>query len=626
MKKFSTKLHHLGEKCFLFADSAAEQSGGKKAAFWAWNIGITVCAFVALGLLALIFAVGEYPFYIIKGYFEVPLIAVLNVLPVLALGLLLYFLTSRSALSFVITAVVVLGMSIGNYFKLLFRDDPFLVADIPNIAMAMRFTGGDGYAITLNWQIILSLVCVIFGGAFLALFVRGRMKKAPRFALALAVVLCGFCMKSVYLNETVYEVRARNYNYVSPWGATQTFISRGFLYPFIYSVTDAFPTPPEGYDEAEAAEILAQYESGEIAEEKKVNIIAIQLEAFNDFSRMGAGGVDWDAVYADYHALEEESYTGNLVTNIFAGGTINTERCAITGHLELENYRANVNSHAWYLQTQGYTVEGSHPYYDWYYNRRNVNSYLGFPAYYYYDEYMAMAGGIRDSIMFPQLCELYEEGIAKDKPYFSYNVTYQGHGPYSAEENTWGTDFVTGDMSEASRNILNNYLGSVQDTVMQIHAMIDYFRNREEPMVVLLFGDHNPWLGDGNTVYRELGINIDPYSEEGFYNYYATRYLIWGNDAAKETLGTELVGEGPDVSSNFLMNELFTLLGWEGSAYMQATEAIREEISVLTSVDGYVTEAGFANSLTGEAAETLRKYLSLAYYDAHHFIYQDLIA
>jgi len=176
-------------------------------------------------------------------------------------------------------------------------------------------------------------------------------------------------------------------------------------------------------------------------------------------------------------------------------------------------------------------------------------------------------------------------------------------------------------MSEASRNILNNYLGSVQDTVMQIHAMIDYFRDREEPVVVLLFGDHNPWLGDGNTVYRELGINIDPYSEEGFYNYYATRYLIWGNDAAKETLGTELVGEGPDVSSNFLMNELFALLGWEGSAYMQATEAMREEISVLTSVDGYVTEAGFANSLTGEAAETLRKYLSLAYYDAHHFIY-----
>ena len=54
---------------------------------------------------------------------------------------------------------------------------------------------------------------------------------------------------------------------------------------------------------------------------------------------------------------------------------------------------------------------------------------------------------------------------------------------------------------------------------------------------------------------------------------------------------------------------------------MQATEAIRQEIGVITSVDGYATEDGFANYLEGDAAETLRKFLSLAYYDAHHFTY-----
>ncbi len=623
MKKLSTKRNRLGKKCFLFAAGTdMSQSGRKKAAFWAWNVGVTVCAFAALGLLALIFAMGEYPFYIIKGYFEVPLIAVLNVLPVVALGSLLYFLTSRAALSFAVTAAVVLGMSIGNYFKLLFRDDPFLAADIPDIAMALRFTGGDGYALTVNWQILLAAACAVFGTVFLALFVRGRMKRKPRLALALAVLVGVFCLKGVYLSDTVYNTHTKNYHYVNPWGATQTFLSRGFLYPFLHSIGDAVSAPPEGYDEAEAAAILARYEAGVIPEEKKVNLVAIQLEAFNDFSRMGVDGVDWEAVYADYHALEAESCTGDLLTNIFAGGTVNTERCAITGYLEQENYRKNVNSHAWYLQSQGYTVEGSHPYYDWYYNRRNINSYLGFPTYYYYDEYMAAVGGIRDSFLLPRLCALYEEGVAAGKPYFSYNVTYQGHGPYSAEENTWGTDFVTGEMSEESRNILNNYLGSLRDTVGEINAMIDYFRTREEPVVVLLFGDHNPWLGDGNTVYRELGIPIDPDDEEGFYHYYATRYLIWGNDAAKAALGHDLVGEGGDVSANFLMNELFSQLGWEGSAYMQATEAIRSEIPVITSVEGYVTKEGFTNTLTGDAAEALRKYRSIAYYDARHFSYE----
>lgn len=51
------------------------------------------------------------------------------------------------------------------------------------------------------------------------------------------------------------------------------------------------------------------------------------LEAFADFSRFtGVEGVDWESAYGTYHALESESYTGNLITNIFAGGTVDTER------------------------------------------------------------------------------------------------------------------------------------------------------------------------------------------------------------------------------------------------------------------------------------------------------------
>lgn len=627
MKKLSTKLNIWLEKCFLFRRKTEKDwSAGKKTAFWAWNIGLTVCAGIALGLLAMLFAVGEYPLYIIKGYFEVPLIALLNIIPVVGLLLLLYALTSRAALSFALTSAVVLGMSIGNYFKLLFRDDPFLAADIPLITMALRFTGGEsGYALTLTWQIAVALLCVIFGTVALTLFARGRAAVRPRLAGALAVVLAGAALVNTYMSDTVYEVKAKNYNYVSPWGATQTFISRGFIYPFIHSIKDAISSPPEGYDEAEAAAMLSSYTDGVIPEDKKVNVIAIQLEAFNDLSRMGVDGVDWEAVYGDYHALEEESYTGELVTNIFAGGTVNTERCALTGHLELEDYRTNTNSHGWYLRTQGYTVEGGHPYHDWFYNRRNVNSYLGMEHYDYYDEYMERVGGIRDSMVFPELCRLFEENVAEGKPYFSYNVTYQGHGPYSAEKMAWDADYVTGELSGESRNILNNYFGSIHDTIDQINALIDYFRDHEEPVVILLFGDHNPWLGNDNSVYRELGVNIDLFSEEGFYNYYATRYLMWANDAAKTAAGNDFVGEGPDVSSAFLLNLLFTQLGWEGSAYMQATEAIRQKLPVVTTVDGYQTASGFANALEGEDAEILRQYRSISYYDAKHFGYQDLL-
>ena len=106
--------------------------------------------------------------------------------------------------------------------------------------------------------------------------------------------------------------------------------------------------------------------------------------------------------------------------------------------------------------------------------------------------------------------------------------------------------------------------------------------------------DHKPWLGYSNSAYQELGVNLELSSEEGFYNYYATRYLLWANDAAKAALGRELTGEGPDVSSCFLMNLVFDQLGWTGDAWAQATTDIWREIPPCSPTWGrYVRERGF---------------------------------
>lgn len=64
----------------------------------------------------------------------------------------------------------------------------------------------------------------------------------------------------------------------------------------------------------------------------------------------------------------------------------------------------------------------------------------------------------------------------------------------------------------------------------------------------------NPWLGAGNSVYKEMGLDIAADHKEGFMNYYRTRYLVWANDAAKDVLGNDFVGKGPDIAPCFLMN------------------------------------------------------------------------
>ena len=433
----------------------------------------------------------------------------------------------------------------------------------------------------------------------------------------------------MYTDQGIYNDRTQNFGYINRWSSTQLYISKGFVYPFLHSVTVGSIAPPDGYDEGETAALLESYTPVDLPEEKQVDLITLQLEAFADFSLFeGVEGINWEKAYGLYHELEKESYTGNLITNIFAGGTVDTERAFLTGYADLWNFRTNTNSYAWYLTSQGYDAEGSHPSYDWFYNRRNVNSYLGLSNYYFLENhYQTLSPGAiaTDDILLPEIYELYAANRdGEGKPYFSFNVTYQGHGPYDTQSVWRGQHYTDGRYSPETTNIVDNYLGSVADTARQLSSLMDAFREEERPVVLVVFGDHKPWLGDSNSAYQELGVNLDTSTQEGFYNYYGTRYLIWANDAAKEALGRDLTGEGPDVSSCFLMNLVFDLLGWQGDSWAQATTEIWHQLPVLTAVGRYVENGQLVEEkdLSEEGRRLLNTYRSMEYYQGTHFLYK----
>ena len=78
---------------------------------------------------------------------------------------------------------------------------------------------------------------------------------------------------------------------------------------------------------------------------------------------------------------------------------------------------------------------------------------------------------------------------------------------------------------------------------------------------------------------------MDLSTEEGFLNYYSTRYLILANDAAKEITKNDFCGEGETISVSFLMNKVFELCGYKGSQYMQFTSDIMKETPVIHRSD-----------------------------------------
>ena len=210
---------------------------GKKIGYFLWRFLVLLAAGISLGALALIFAYGNYSWGVFLGYFDNLFLVTMNVLPAVLLLFLLYGITGRAWLAFLLDGAVVLGLSIGNYFKLIFRDDPVYFEDMLILREAGAMAGSDHYALFIDKRIVVALVCWVLGTLLLALLVRGRARGwKRRVSILLASLAVSGVLAPVYMDEDIYT-GVENYEYLNQWSATQNYISHGFLYPFIHSIT-----------------------------------------------------------------------------------------------------------------------------------------------------------------------------------------------------------------------------------------------------------------------------------------------------------------------------------------------------------------------------------------------------
>ena len=595
----------------------------KRVAYLSYRVLMLLCAGLCMGMVLLILAAGPYDNEIIPSYFQHLDLLLLNSLPVALLTLFFYGLFGRAWAAFLAGGGIFFGLALGNYYKLHFRDDPLYIEDLLILREAKAMAGGDHYNLFFTKKILVVFSLLLLGTLLLFFLVRGRITGwRRRTAAAASTLLIAAALTPLYLSKDYYN-SLQNYEYLNKLSPTQSYIAHGFAYPFLYSAKDFVEFPPSGYSKRDAAALLAQYQDEDIPADKKVSVIAVMREAYVDFSLYDIPGLD-NSCYDPYHALEAESLTGDLLTNIFAGGTIDTERCFLTGNYQLHNFRSNTNSYVWYLRSQGYTVEGSHPYYQWFYNRQNVNAYMGFERYRYlegdYENFTARYMP-EDAILYPEVYNDFVKNKSTGKPYFSFVVNVESHGPYDTRSNWAGIEYLTGSQySDACKNAMNNYMASIMRGDRDLLAMVDKLRADPDPVVLLLFSDHLPWMGDGNIFYEEMGIPIEPEGEEGFRRHYTTRYLLWANDAAKSVLGGAFTGEGPTISPCYLMNLLFEQCSWEGPAFMQAMEDYRAVFPVVSIHDAYVVDGIFTYEIPKERKELFQDFLCLQHYWRNEFI------
>lgn len=583
---------------------------------------------IVSGIAVLLLAVGGYSDLVFLGYLSDPKLVVLNIMPVVILIIFLYGIFGKATVAYGIGSTAALAISLCNYYKLVFRDDPLLFEDILIFREAVNMS--ETYSLFLNTKIIVIVVIIVIITFLLYIAEKAVKKeystrKRVMTVTFLAIVSC--IIYPVYRKDDVYASFS-NYNDLNSNSQTQIYVSHGFIYPFIHSISQSKEVVPDGYHEQEIVELLAQYTGEEIPEDKKVNVFAMMREAYVDFSQYGIEGLDCSE-YDLYHQLQEESYSGKLHVNIFGGGTIYTEREFLTGSANIKNYRGNVNSYVWYFRQQGYRVEGSHPFHEWFYNRRNINPYLGFENYRFYEndyETMTDAYFPEDKYLYSEIYKDYIANKESGKPYFSFSVNVQSHGPYDITKTRGEKEYLVGERySDECKNAMNNYMALIMDSDKELINFIGMLREEEEPVVFVLFSDHLPWMGDGNAYYDEMGMDFTQESDEANKMQYTTEYLIWANDSAKEILNAEFKGIGPMISPCYLMNLLFEQCSWNGPAYMQAMNEMMEIMPVVSSKWVFIIDGNYCHEIPENRADMFSSFSQIQYYWRNRFQYKNCL-
>lgn len=511
-----------------------------------------------------------------------PKLILLNTLPIFCFALLLYAIINSLSWSIGISGFAFSILGLVDFFMLRYRSFPFKYSDIFLSSEAMNMGHRYSYMPPVHYLILLGLALIAI---IIVHFLFKPSKQSLLKSLVLGVgsiLLWVLIAPHFYYNDSYYNSVAE-VKYGSKWNETDQYMTKGFVYSFVHSKNETSIKAPAGYSDAAAKKILHRYSYQSLPKNKRINIILIQLEAFQDFSKYKNLQID-PSVYAGLNKVRQQSLHGELTTTIFGGGTVDTERKSITGYSEMQSLNSNTSSFVRYFNANNYYTLKMHPGHGWFYNRQNTAQYLGFDKFLdkenYYNKHVSSASIVQDKLVFKDLSKQFDK-YASNQKLFTQLVTYQNHGPYPTTYNGENWLPYKKGYNKSDYAIINNYLNGVHQTSDQLQQLVQMFENKKQPVVIAFWGDHNPWGGNDNSTYKMLGINLDQSQKQGFNNYFNTPYCIWANQAARKKLKVQFKGQGSQISPMYILPTIFEHLGVKGMLICSCLNILRKKFQCL---------------------------------------------
>lgn len=500
-----------------------------------------------------------------------PLIFLYNTL-IIAVTLSVTLLVRRRVFAGFLICILWAVIGITDFVLLQFRTTPFTAVDLLMVKSAFSIMG--------HYLSIFEILLIFAGIALAAAGCVILWRKAPKYGQTIhytvAVPFCAAAIAAALLFTNVgthLNLLAVNFgnladafhSYGLPYCFMNSLLNTGIDRPDSYSsdlvesivesldnsVAYAAPHTEQteeesGKDESDKASpsdaLPSSEESSSLTEDTSaklpddsVNIIFLQLESFFDPKLIENIEYSEDPV-PFYQYLKEHYTTGYLNVPSIGAGTANTEFEAITG-MNLDFFgpgeypyktilkQTTAESICYVLKSLGYSTHAIHNNDATFYDRHIVFSQLGFDTFtpIEYMEHIEMTplGWAKDSVLTEEIEKVLDSTEEAD---FIYTISVQGHGAYPEtavlEDPEIEIEITQQDSKETYSE--EEYYGILY-YVNQLHEMDDFLKQltdmlaeREEPVVLVLYGDHLPGFS---------------FTEEDLKNrsLFQTQYVMWSN-------------------------------------------------------------------------------------------------
>lgn len=500
-----------------------------------------------------------------------------------------------------------------NHFVSIYRGSPVLPWDLTALGTAAAVSGS--YDFTPTWQMAVGLLWV----AILVWFLRQNLKQGsiwPDHKTAPVRIFCLLlgllCLIPVMQPERMEGMGVKT----DVWDQSGAYRRGGALAVFMRNTEFMKVDEPDGVSAEQLTHILegVPTESTSAAAAEQPNIVAIMNESWADYEDYGT--LNLTESVTDYISTLDNAIWGHAYASVFGAGTSASEFEFLTGNsmaflpsgsIPYQQYiLQKAPSVAALLKREGYRTIAFHPGERTSWQRNQAYPLLGFDQFKCGEDMNVPQtmehGYVSDQSDFEQIIWEFEHK-QPGQPMFLFNVTIQNHGSYTVKD--YPAQVQLADMP-GQYPMAEQYLTLANKTDEAFHLLVDYFSQREEPTIVLMFGDHQPALEQA-FLDKAYGVTQDQMTMEQYMDKYRVPFVIWAN--------YPLDRKGPtETSLNFLGQYLLDYAGIARDRYGDFLRAVQKQLPAMTFV-GYQDAQGkaYSHMETTEYTKWIQDYQRLQY-------------